>query len=149
VKFDSVKWKIFSLTNLLGDAVGLWICREELECCKVLGNMLRTKGLLVYKSALPSSRTGVIIYRSFSSGTTTTKESVMEEKVKQALQQNVTSIEVKDISGGCGSFFKVKVVSPTFVGKSPVERNRIIYSALKEEIAEMHGIDVECKAPNS
>jgi stress-induced morphogen len=67
----------------------------------------------------------------------------MEERLKKTIEQ-VTHCEVTDVSGGCGSFFKVKVVSPAFQGKSLVERNRLVYAALKDEIGEMHGLNVEC-----
>ena len=75
---------------------------------------------------------------------TTAKELAMEERLRKVLQPPITHCEVTDVSGGCGSFFKVKVVSPAFQGKSLVERNRLVYAALKDEIGEMHGLNVEC-----
>jgi len=75
---------------------------------------------------------------------TSPKEKAMEERLKKAFE-SVTVCDVTDVSGGCGSFFKVKIVSPKFEGMSLVQRNRLVYSALQEEIGEMHGLNVECK----
>ena len=79
------------------------------------------------------------LHRSF--GTSST-EIAMEERLKSEL--NASKVEVTDVSGGCGSFYKVKVVSKVFEGKSPVERNRLVHAVLKKELGDMHGLNVEC-----
>ena len=56
-----------------------------------------------------------------------------------------TNVTVEDISGGCGSFYKVTVVSSAFAGKSLVQQHRLVNDVLKEEIALMHGITVITK----
>jgi stress-induced morphogen len=47
------------------------------------------------------------------------------------------------------SFFKVKVVSPDFQGKSPLQRQRLVIACLKEEFADVHGFNIECATPPS
>ena len=59
----------------------------------------------------------------------------------------VASVAVQDISGGCGSFFKVEVASDAFQGKSLVQQHRMVHATLSKEIAEIHGITVVSKIP--
>jgi stress-induced morphogen len=77
---------------------------------------------------------------------TSPKEVAMEKRLLDELK--ATSAIVTDVSGGCGSFFNIKVVSPLFEGKTPVARNRLVHAALKEEIGEMHGLNIECLVRN-
>uniref|UniRef100_A0A7S1PLD1 BolA-like protein n=1 Tax=Neobodo designis TaxID=312471 RepID=A0A7S1PLD1_NEODS len=56
-------------------------------------------------------------------------------------------VKIDDISGGCGSFFKVQVESPAFQGKSMLQQHRLVHEVLKKEIAEIHGITVVSKVP--
>ena len=56
------------------------------------------------------------------------------------------TVEVEDTSGGCGSFFQVRVTSPAFTGKSMIKQHRMVQDALKAEIAEMHGLNIVTKA---
>jgi stress-induced morphogen len=58
-----------------------------------------------------------------------------------------TALKIEDISGGCGSFYRVTVTSKAFEGKSLVQQHRLVNEALKEEIAQMHGITVITKTP--
>lgn len=76
---------------------------------------------------------------------TSAKEVAMQDKLKQELQ--AVEAEVKDVSGGCGSFFKVRVVSPVFEGKTAVQRNRLVHSALQQDFKDVHGFNVECSTP--
>ncbi|CAN0312125.1 unnamed protein product, partial [Ectocarpus sp. 8 AP-2014] len=47
---------------------------------------------------------------------------------------------VHDISGGCGSMYKIEVESPLFRGKGLVAQHRMVKAALATEIADMHGL---------
>ena len=58
-----------------------------------------------------------------------------------------TVAEVRDVSGGCGSMYKVLVVSPRFDGLSLVKQHRLVKEALAEDIAGMHGLTVLTKTP--
>lgn len=66
----------------------------------------------------------------------------MEQKLKTEL--NATVAEVTDVSGGCGSFYKVKVVSKVFEGKNAVQRSRLVHSTLQKEFHDVHGFNIEC-----
>jgi stress-induced morphogen len=72
----------------------------------------------------------------------------IEKRIREAaLLAPVEKLVVSDISGGCGSFFKVEVTSPCFEGKSLVQQHRMVHDALRQEIAEIHGITVVSKVP--
>jgi stress-induced morphogen len=53
-----------------------------------------------------------------------------------------TQVTVQDISGGCGSSFKVTIVSALFEGKSLLERHRLVYSILENEMKEIHALEL-------
>jgi stress-induced morphogen len=61
----------------------------------------------------------------------------------------VRDVVIDDISGGCGSFFKVLVESKAFEGKTMLQQHRVVHEVLKKEIAEIHGITVVSKIPPS
>lgn len=52
-------------------------------------------------------------------------------------------IEVKDISGGCGDMFDVYVSSLEFKDKTLLEQHTMINQILKDEIKNMHGIQIK------
>jgi stress-induced morphogen len=56
-------------------------------------------------------------------------------------------VEVRDTSGGCGSFYQVLVVSPKFVGLTPVKQQRLVNAALAEHIGQMHGLNLYTFSP--
>lgn len=45
-------------------------------------------------------------------------------------------------SGGCGTFYAIKVTSPAFVGLSKVKQHRLVNTILKDEIKGIHGLTV-------
>lgn len=57
-----------------------------------------------------------------------------------------SEVKVVDTSAGCGSFFKITVASPQFVGKSMIQQHRMVNEVLKEEIKVIHGFTLETKA---
>lgn len=71
-----------------------------------------------------------------------------ENEMKTLLQDklNTTDVKVVDISGGCGSMYKIEVTSPVFTGKSRVLQHRMVNDILKEEIKQMHGLTLVTKA---
>lgn len=56
--------------------------------------------------------------------------------IKDRLQ--AVEVEVQDMSGGCGQAYAVIIVSDIFLGKNKLARHRLVNSALKEEISEIH-----------
>lgn len=44
------------------------------------------------------------------------------------------SVQVKDVSGGCGDFFQLVVVSPKFEGVSMIRQHRMVNEVLEAQI---------------
>ncbi|KAM3416154.1 hypothetical protein BST61_g7762 [Cercospora zeina] len=63
----------------------------------------------------------------------------------QALQP--LHLEVKDISGGCGSMYALDIVSEAFRGLPVIKQHRLVNEVLKEEISKWHGVQLKTKAP--
>ncbi|XP_048128107.1 protein BOLA2 isoform X2 [Rhodamnia argentea] len=53
------------------------------------------------------------------------------------------SMEVTDISGGCGASFSVEIVSEQFEGKRLLERHRLVNAALQEEMKQIHALSIK------
>ncbi|XP_052060594.1 bolA-like protein 3 [Mytilus californianus] len=68
---------------------------------------------------------------------------VLKEKFPKA-----SDIQALDISGGCGSMYKVYVESVEFSGQRTLNQHRMVKEALKEEIKDMHGLNVVTKVPS-
>ncbi|KAJ7591389.1 bola protein [Mycena floridula] len=51
-------------------------------------------------------------------------------------------LQVQDVSGGCGSFYAVTIASTAFKGLPIVKQHKLVTEALKEEIAGIHGLQV-------
>eukprot|EP00038_Savillea_parva_P016237 m.16352 g.16352 ORF g.16352 m.16352 type:complete len:113 (-) comp3376_c0_seq2:279-617(-) len=75
----------------------------------------------------------------------TESEAAMEAKLKDVLE--ATTVNVEDVSGGCGSAFLVEVESPQFKGLSKIKQHRLVTTALADEVAEMHSIRVFTAVP--
>lgn len=73
---------------------------------------------------------------------------VKQEQVETILKQNLDPIalNVEDVSGGCGTMFRVFIVSTKFEGKSMLQQHQLVQSFLKEEIGQMHGMTLTTKA---
>jgi len=44
--------------------------------------------------------------------------------------------------GGCGSFFSIAITHPSFKGLMTIKQHRMVNEVLKDDIKEMHGIQV-------
>ena len=84
----------------------------------------------------------------------------MKERIANDLTRALapTSLEVTDEShlhaghagarAGGESHFRIHVVAPAFAGKGRVERHRMIYAVLAQEIADgVHALALNAKAP--
>ncbi len=60
----------------------------------------------------------------------------LQEAIKTRL--HASHVHIEDVSGGCGNAYEVVIVSDQFQGKNKLARNRLVFGALKEEIAEIH-----------
>lgn len=56
------------------------------------------------------------------------------------------TLEVKDVSGGCGSMFAISVESAAFRDIPTVKQHRMVNDVLKDEIAKWHGLQLKTKA---
>ena len=79
--------------------------------------------------------------RDFSSSSDGTPESKMEIILRDEL--GAQHVEIEDISGGCGSMYKMFVVSEEFEGLNQVKKHRLVQRALAAEIADMHGLTLK------
>lgn len=57
------------------------------------------------------------------------------------------SLDVQDISGGCGSMYGIDVVSERFRGLSMLKQQRLVNGILGEEIKTWHGVQLKTRAP--
>lgn len=60
-----------------------------------------------------------------------------------------TSLEVQDISGGCGSMYGIDIVSERFRGLGMLKQQRLVNQVLGEEIKGWHGVQLKTRAPES
>lgn len=51
---------------------------------------------------------------------------------------------LRKIKGGCGQMFEATIVSPQFEGKRTLQRHRLVNTALKEIIAQIHAWTPKC-----
>ena len=75
----------------------------------------------------------------------TIEELAMEKKLRGALETAegvVHSVEVEDISGGCGAQYRVECVSDKFAGMNTIKQHRLVNTILKDEIAAMHAVRI-------
>ena len=74
-----------------------------------------------------------------------------EQKLTKMLKErfpNAQTIEVNDISGGCGSMYAIYVESLDFKGLRTVKQHQMINECLKDEIKnKMHGIRIYTAVP--
>ncbi|KNC80311.1 hypothetical protein SARC_07324 [Sphaeroforma arctica JP610] len=74
-----------------------------------------------------------------------TPEQSMESKLKEALAP--TSVDVVDVSGGCGSSYEVHITSAKFEGLSMIKQHRMVNEILREDVKNMHAIRIVTKKP--
>lgn len=72
------------------------------------------------------------------------------KKIETLLNNNLNNIsllEIKDISGGCGQSFSINIVSTDFSGKSIIQQHRIVNNILKTELNDIHALQLKTSAP--
>ncbi|GAB1870088.1 BolA-like protein 2 isoform X2 [Camponotus japonicus] len=72
-------------------------------------------------------------------------EEHIKDKVTEGLK--ASHVEVVDQSDGCGAKFSVVVVSDLFQGKPTLQRHRLVYGVLEEELKAIHAISVTTLTP--
>lgn len=56
------------------------------------------------------------------------------------------NLQVKDVSGGCGSMFAINVESEKFKGIPMIKQHRLVNEVLKDEISKWHGVQLQTKS---
>lgn len=71
-----------------------------------------------------------------------------EKKIFGILQDKFQpkNLQVKDVSGGCGSMFAILVESEKFKGIPMIKQHRLVNEVLKDEISKWHGIQLKTKS---
>eukprot|EP00163_Fabomonas_tropica_P000673 TRINITY_DN10442_c0_g1_i1.p2 TRINITY_DN10442_c0_g1~~TRINITY_DN10442_c0_g1_i1.p2 ORF type:complete len:119 (-),score=26.52 TRINITY_DN10442_c0_g1_i1:118-474(-) len=83
--------------------------------------------------------------RTFATVSNPPKEDEIQAMIAEELPG--ADITVTDMSGGCGTFFQVRVVAEEFKGKPMVRQHQQLNKILKPAIPLMHGIRYETAAP--
>lgn len=79
------------------------------------------------------------IYRRFFASKTE-----IEQKLNKSLK--IQKLEVIDISGNCGTSFQIKIKSPDFMGKTPIMQHRIVNEILKDDLKDIHALQLKTEA---
>ncbi|KAJ9098682.1 hypothetical protein QFC21_004330 [Naganishia friedmannii] len=53
------------------------------------------------------------------------------------------TLDVVDVSGGCGSFYAIHISSPQFKGLSTIRQHKLVNECLKEEVKAIHGLQLK------
>ncbi|GHJ87405.1 hypothetical protein NliqN6_3807 [Naganishia liquefaciens] len=56
------------------------------------------------------------------------------------------TLDVVDVSGGCGSFYAIHISSPQFKGLSTIKQHKLVNQCLKEEVKAIHGLQLKTVA---
>ena len=83
--------------------------------------------------------------------TTTLRTFNNKSPIQVTLENKLTStfghdISVIDQSGGCGASFQINIVSDQFKGKRLVQQHKMVKSAIKEEMKEIHAVTLNLRA---
>lgn len=73
-----------------------------------------------------------------------------EQQIKTILKAKfpeAADIKVQDVSGGCGAMFEIYVETREFKGLSVVKQHKSVYEALKDQIKQIHAVQLVTKAP--
>ncbi|RKF63069.1 BolA-like protein 3 [Erysiphe neolycopersici] len=72
-----------------------------------------------------------------------------EKEIYHHLVQELkpTSLDVRDISGGCGSTYAIEIVSHRFTGLTLVQQQKLVYVALRDMIKNWHGVRIQTSPP--
>ncbi|KAF5393802.1 hypothetical protein D9757_000300 [Collybiopsis confluens] len=71
-----------------------------------------------------------------------------EQNIRDKLIEKFSpsTIQVQDVSGGCGDFYAITIASDAFKGLSMVKQHRLVTETLKKEIEGIHGLQIKTMA---
>ena len=58
-------------------------------------------------------------------------------------------VEVIDVSGGCGEFFRLVVRADALKGLSRVQAHRLVLDAIEADVGKIHGLTIDARAPDA
>jgi BolA protein len=64
----------------------------------------------------------------------------------EVIDQSLAHQGHKEAGSAGNSHFKIILVSKAFEGKSPLERHRMVYACLAEEIKQIHAVQLDLRA---
>lgn len=59
----------------------------------------------------------------------------------------VSSCEVADLSGSCGTSFSIRISASAFAGQSRLKQQRLVHKALGDYIPRIHALTIKCEVP--
>lgn len=74
----------------------------------------------------------------------TPEEKLVYDKLTKALGPK--TLQVIDVSGGCGSMFAIDIASDSFKGMPMVKQHKIVNEILKDDIKRWHGLQLRTQA---
>ena len=102
----------------------------------------RTAGLFLHSRP---QRSAVLGLRPLSDSAPSAVEQELEEKLLSSLPSS--KVVVRDMSGGCGTMYKIDVESDSFQGLGTVKQHQLVTKILKEEIPNWHGFTLNTSVP--
>lgn len=74
----------------------------------------------------------------------TPEEKLIFDKLSKELKPQ--QIQVRDISGGCGSMFAVDITSQSFKGLTMVKQHKLVNKILQDDIKRWHGLQLRTRS---
>nr|XP_009858982.1 bolA-like protein 3 [Ciona intestinalis] len=137
--------------SLFGDSKPLIpVLRQKYSCGTIsFNNRLTIKPHTATKSSnLFINNSAKTRIRWFTADASPTNGEAKIEGILKVAFPNSESIQVKDISGGCGDMYEVHIVSSDFKGKRVVQQHKLVNEALKTEVQKMHGLRIFTSVPS-
>ncbi|KAF7355045.1 Bola-like protein [Mycena sanguinolenta] len=69
------------------------------------------------------------------------KEQIIHNKLTERFAPS--QLQILDVSGGCGTFFAITIASEAFKGMPMVKQHQLVTRTIKEEIEEIHGLQIK------
>ncbi|KAH8929475.1 bola-like protein [Atractiella rhizophila] len=109
---------------------------------RVLRQLLQPGFRITSSSLRPSVRWHSTGTTQSTAESASTQLSEGELAIGNKLRENFqgATVQVADISGGCGTFYAVAIEHPSFKGLPTVKQHRMVQEVLKEDITNLHGI---------
>lgn len=106
----------------------------------------RRLGLGLYQErGIGKGTTGCSAVQTSASFATVNATTEGEKKIARLLTEklNPTHVEVRDVSGGCGSMYEIAIDSEQFAGKRLVQQHRMVTEALGPVMKTLHGLTIK------